>query len=434
MKQADKKRLLQKFREGTISAEERRKLDIAALDDDLLFEAMEGYYVEDERPGAVDDLRQKLYNRVTKKKRKKIIWIPTAVAAMIVLGIIAWWLNNDINTLGESPQITENIAIIEDAGVEVERDKEESNSSDEPEELNKIGQAPQVKAKPIFKEKELPKPENNLLQDDTPIPPPPAEEENEVFLGDLNTEYTPVEEYEAASASENETEVDRNRMEDNSDDIAEQAMDSPAADEKDTYSSKMESRASSAPASGMMKKAKKEIVFRTIKGKVVDINENPLIGASIIAEDYGGTTNFDGEFTLEIPQNISKINVSYTGYSSTEIFIPEGKTNKDLEIVLEEGAALSEVVVINNAMPKPEIGEDKFWTFVQNNKKIPKQAIENNISGVVSLTFDVSKKGVPQNFKILNTPGYGLSEEAIRLIIASGKWSPAGKRQLEITF
>lgn len=55
----------------------------------------------------------------------------------------------------------------------------------------------------------------------------------------------------------------------------------------------------------------------TVKGVVKDANGEPIIGASVLQK---GTTNgiitdFDGNFTLNIPQN-GTIIVSYVGYVS----------------------------------------------------------------------------------------------------------------------
>ena len=57
---------------------------------------------------------------------------------------------------------------------------------------------------------------------------------------------------------------------------------------------------------------------RTISGTVVDERNEPLIGATIVAEGKSGMTitNVDGKFTLTVPDKAKTIEVSYLGYVS----------------------------------------------------------------------------------------------------------------------
>ena len=62
---------------------------------------------------------------------------------------------------------------------------------------------------------------------------------------------------------------------------------------------------------------------RTISGTVVDERNEPLIGATIVAEGKSGMTitNVDGKFTLAVPDKAKTIEVSYLGYASQTISI-----------------------------------------------------------------------------------------------------------------
>ena len=53
-----------------------------------------------------------------------------------------------------------------------------------------------------------------------------------------------------------------------------------------------------------------------VKGKVIDENGEPLIGATVASVDkgYGTTTDVNGEFSLNLPNYVSHIKVSYVGY------------------------------------------------------------------------------------------------------------------------
>jgi len=82
----------------------------------------------------------------------------------------------------------------------------------------------------------------------------------------------------------------------------------------------------------------------TVKGKVVDEKNEPIIGASIIVTGTtnGTVTDIDGNFSLKVTEN-STISVSYIGYTTQKIKV----TTNQLHIVLkEENAKLNEVVVV----------------------------------------------------------------------------------------
>ena len=84
---------------------------------------------------------------------------------------------------------------------------------------------------------------------------------------------------------------------------------------------------------------------KTITGKVVDINGEPIIGANIIevGTTNGTVTDIDGNFSLDVAED-AVIRISYIGYVDQQINTA-GKTN--FNIVLQEDIkALEEVVVV----------------------------------------------------------------------------------------
>ncbi len=83
---------------------------------------------------------------------------------------------------------------------------------------------------------------------------------------------------------------------------------------------------------------------RTITGTIQDIDNTPLIGASVlVAGTTSGTvTDFDGKFSLATPEGSDKLVISYTGYASQEVML-DGRT--DYDITMQEGVQLSDVVV-----------------------------------------------------------------------------------------
>lgn len=86
-------------------------------------------------------------------------------------------------------------------------------------------------------------------------------------------------------------------------------------------------------------------VFAQQSGMVVDQNNEPLPGASVVIKGTttGTTTDFDGKFSINISQGDVLI-VSYVGFSTNEVTFDGG----DLTVVLNEGEALDEVLVTGN--------------------------------------------------------------------------------------
>ena len=75
---------------------------------------------------------------------------------------------------------------------------------------------------------------------------------------------------------------------------------------------------------------------RIIKGRVIDTNGNPLVGATVKEKSgiQGTITDTDGKFTLSIAVN-DTLQISFIGYITQEIIL-EGKSL--FEITLRENA------------------------------------------------------------------------------------------------
>lgn len=93
---------------------------------------------------------------------------------------------------------------------------------------------------------------------------------------------------------------------------------------------------------------------RTISGKVTDAQSGePLIGANVlvVGTNTGTVTDVDGSYTLEVPSGASEIQFSYTGYRT--VVVPIG-TSATLDVQMEAGSVLSEIVVIGYGTVKRE--------------------------------------------------------------------------------
>ena len=65
-----------------------------------------------------------------------------------------------------------------------------------------------------------------------------------------------------------------------------------------------------------------------------------------------------------------------------------------------------------------------FRNWVMERIRYPQIAQENNITGRVLLQFVVERDGSLTNIQVLQTPDSSLSDEAIRVLKTSPKWTP----------
>lgn len=101
-------------------------------------------------------------------------------------------------------------------------------------------------------------------------------------------------------------------------------------------------------SSGFVMEQQKDL---SVKGKVVDLNNEAIIGANVSVQGstIGTITDVNGAFSLQVPRN-GKLVISYVGYQ-TQVIPVDGKT--DFKIELEENSKqLQDVVVVGYGIQK----------------------------------------------------------------------------------
>ena len=66
-----------------------------------------------------------------------------------------------------------------------------------------------------------------------------------------------------------------------------------------------------------------------------------------------------------------------------------------------------------------------MYVYLRDNIKYPKEAQTNRVQGKVLVSFIIGKDGQLTNVKAESGPGYGLNEEAVRVVKKSPAWTPA---------
>ncbi|GAA0756130.1 TonB-dependent receptor [Psychroflexus lacisalsi] len=150
---------------------------------------------------------------------------------------------------------------------------------------------------------------------------------------------------------------------------------------------------------------------REVTGLVVDQDGNPLPGANVVVKgtSTGAQTDFDGNFTLQVPEDKNILVVSYVGFKNVEVNV-KGKSN--IEVQLKPDAGQLDAVVVVGTRGKPRTSFDS------------PVAVDN------FKTKDLEKTGkttVDQQL-MLRVPSYNATEQPVS--DAAAHFSPADLRGL----
>jgi iron complex outermembrane receptor protein len=153
--------------------------------------------------------------------------------------------------------------------------------------------------------------------------------------------------------------------------------------------------------------AQKKIVLpvqQTISGTVVDEMGTPLPGATVLEKGTtnGTTTDFDGNFNIDLAGSNAVLAVSYLGYTTQEVTL-NGRTS--ITVQLEPDATqLEDVVVVGYGVQKKSditgaIGSVKSENFNKGVVANPGQLLQGKVAGV-NVTNVSGEPGAAQNIII----------------------------------
>lgn len=136
---------------------------------------------------------------------------------------------------------------------------------------------------------------------------------------------------------------------------------------------------------------------RAISGNVIDEEGEPLIGVNVVAKgsSVGTITDFDGNYSLEVPDGTSKLTYSYIGYL---VQIVDLGASNVMDITLKEDAVgIDEVVVtaLGIAREKKALG---YATQAVETTEITNSNEQNLVSALAAKSAGVqvtSSSGVP---------------------------------------
>ena len=201
------------------------------------------------------------------------------------------------------------------------------------------------------------------------------------------------------------------------------------------------------------------IVNFTIKnGRVIDIITQAELGSGCEQEVENSILRFssnipqDGKYSLKVAFKLENANSEFKNEGLTALdpyhelqtitvngFVNKEKFNQD-KAALEAYNNLPALAVneadntIENkasnyiSMSSPPLfigGMDKLNAFLESSIIYPNEAVDNDIQGIVKVNFTVEKDGSLSNIKTDKKLGFGIDEEAIRVLKLTKKWYPA---------
>jgi protein TonB len=132
----------------------------------------------------------------------------------------------------------------------------------------------------------------------------------------------------------------------------------------------------------------------------------------------------DDHFKVDDNMNFDDFDVNPDDAIRIKDFIANSQKEENLE---EETPFF-----IVESMPKFQGGDiDKFRQWVQEHLVYPPQALENQISGTVYITFVVEKNGTidSKHIAILRGVDPLIDNEVIRVLLSAPKWEPGRQRE-----
>src|SRR5579871_4767874 len=329
---------IRKYLEGRLSAEEMHAIEKAAMDDPFLSDAIEGFQNLSSQQSItatnadIRELQQRLQERISGKKRSSLIFFTgwrAAAAVIVLLGISALTVNYILNrpmhkeNIAQSQQIKRALDSIVANNNNIHADSTQFKKID-PEnkaitEANKNNTLKDiVSAKASVQKKEEKHPAPVALQTE------PVIREKEI------TEYKK----ESISLTKN------NKAGFHIDSI--QSAPTASADVNKTLTGKV-------AGVQVFSNPKKNNYKNIVQGKVVDANNQPVIGASVFIKNQKNATVTDNNGFFKLNSNTNNATVDVTvnsiGYQPSSATLSNNEFKENTIILQQSTTALNEVVV-----------------------------------------------------------------------------------------
>lgn len=392
---------LEAYRNGSLSDEQRHELERAALDDPMLFDALEGYSIHG---GQMDhsnlsQIRKEM--EPAKVRRIRPAWW-MAAASLLVLITTGILMRNTV------------------------KNDTASYAHVEKQNTDKEYQAPMANQMPS---ENVDKQDKEQILSKTSVQSGRSNEDISQFES-TSTDEVSGEAREALAKSELEEDiaeefvVDQEVLGDEGENIAATNATKMAAKAKRSTPRKL-------PAEMSARANKLQRISGTIKNNLGE----RIAGAKVSIENTGFVVVSDelGMYDLPYYSDGHKLVISHEQYQSESLVLSDKEAyNVTMQPKHDSSKSSNDKGLVFAGMDKayPSMGEDALKLFIRENIKYPLDIFGVAAESKVEVSFNVNEDGTLSHFVDENPYCEACFEEAVRLLKASGKWEtkPKNKR------
>ncbi|MEP6794652.1 MAG: carboxypeptidase-like regulatory domain-containing protein [Saprospiraceae bacterium] len=426
---------------GTLTAEDRLRMEELAKTDPFVQDAMEGYQANPDHDHSV--LLKVIADRIQQKnasRRPKILplskgWIIPAVAASLVLILATWAVMFYIEKQGDAVFVAAepNTSSAVEHSTEVQLTEADSLTDDFSASSSSV--AGNDNGQTAVKEDVKRESEPSLARKE-------SGQKTKSEKDNLNTPIDDAKHIDGNIASE--------EVKDNENEISnEPVVTSPAppatqpAGRSAVEMSADKSMAAGATSSKLNSKKDEgyyanqmspDIMAMRVAGKVIDeITGEPILFAAIHLSNTNlfELTDVDGNFDFYIPDTVADVIINYTGYPLMSANIAQGNTNIILKL---KSSQTDDVYILKPGQISPSDEETyrslraniRFSEYLNANTLLPLANTFDPTVKMVKLEFNVAIGQKMARVKVLaSSGGKKYEEEAIRLLKMGPAWSCA---------
>jgi TonB family protein len=154
---------------------------------------------------------------------------------------------------------------------------------------------------------------------------------------------------------------------------------------------------------------------------VFDAEKKPIIPESPAEVTSTESVSGDDQPTVVAAESKQKMVLPPDASSSSNSYPSSPKSQSNLPVKDEIARKETNAKKRSVSPAGPENGWEAFSNYLRQNARLPAAAKNNNISGNVSLQFNIDDQGKAQDIQVIKGLGYGCDELAIQLIQAY-KW------------
>jgi outer membrane biosynthesis protein TonB len=418
---------IQRYLQGKMPATEMHDIEKAALQDPFLADAIEGFNEADINTAKqhLNEINAGLFAEKRKTKivafNKRTRWLNIAALVIVLagIGLIISFLTK-------------------------------TSSSDKQAEIAKVQQAP-VKKEAVKDSAVAPASTAEIKQADTALLIAENKVAKKAQPSSAKTKMKEKAEVAGTNAP-NEAEADAYKT-----DVAIAASPAPVPEKK------MMSRAYAAVAANadslqttlQGKVSGLTVLPTTFSGKVVDENNKPIAGVTVVSADNKAAvlTDINGDFNLQKNDTLLHVTASTVGYNTQSTALQQG-FNKPI-MLKQNSESLNDVVVTgygtqqksyitgsvlrkqkdiarDSAMPVGGWNNFNNYVVTQLNKDTTASGITNP-RDLVELEFLIDNSGNPYNIKVTKSPNDVYSTKAVEILKHGPKWTiPAKKKKAKV--